>query len=463
MSERTVIVGAGVAGLVAALVAQRTGQHVTVVEADQQVGGFWTSRETTLGDKTVLLDRGLRLPVMSGIDTWDEAIFFNAEVDFEWRIFDGWPHESSIFAGGFSAESSCVDARALGPEMLTKCIESMECAQSAGVTPDGADAANDFDFVSATYGDAFARSLFEPIVNGILGASLSSLAPGTAQSLIPRRLIMCEANDMDAFISRHPSLARFLAHSRHAALPASAAKRFLYPKQGGISSWINALYRHLKRIGVEFSFSDRVSQISPNGDTNTTITLASGLTLTTDNVFWTVPPVMLMQSLPNITQKVDRPELLTLGVHHVLMNRDMPDVTTQYLLNFEESPTFFRAVFWDNIRATRDRVITFEILKESLSSVAGEATAAANACVEQLIACGALPEDLEVVADTSEQFSNYLPRITPHYRMQTNQFMAEVRRSAPFIHFVGRAAGNSLFLDEIIREIVMVTAAARDF
>ena len=450
-TPKLVIVGAGVAGLVAALVGLRHGYKPVVVEMGDQAGGLWTSHDVTLGQDRFTMDAGLRLPVLSGLSDWDNEIFFNPRIDFDWIRWDGWPVESGITQGRFTPESSCADMRGLAPDMLKAGIKAMAEALARSPDTDPHSYADDAEYVTALYGDIFRDQAFAPALQGITGQRLEDAAPSTSRIFVPRRLVVCEPGEIDALVAQYPSLGGYLGHATHATLPEGRARQFVCPADKGIRGWIAALGRHLEDLGAEFRYGARTTAIERNGD-GLNVTLDSGEVLPAARMIWTVPPVMLLQLLPDLGVAPLRPELLTLGIQHVRLKDFPAGLRAQYVLNFNADAGFFRAVFWDNIMEAKDHLISFELLFQPGDVPSDEETC--RAALADLIRGGALPEGVEHAGQHRMLFPNALPRITPAYKTMNEDLMQALERSCPALSCIGRAAGGSLFLDDIIQEAV---------
>lgn len=449
MLKSTVIVGGGVAGLISALIARRRGAHVTVIEQAQRPGGLWYAQNVTLCGDSYLLDYGLRLPVTSGLAEWDDDLFHNPRVNFEWLRFDGYPREGALYQDTFTHESSCFDARLLADERNKAGLLALIAAVSGRPDPDPSAYANDHDFVTAHYGAVYRDAVFGPIMRGLMQRELRDLAPGVSRAFIPRRLIAVDLDERARLVSENPELAGVLAHCTHDALPRGGARGFIYPKPGHISCWMDALQLHLQDLGVEFVFGAGVKQIEQRPGGSATVQLSSGQTLEGDLVVWSLPLVFLAMMRPDLGLKPIVPEFVTLGVHHLKLDRPIR-YETQYLLNFNRDPQIFRAVFRDNLVGSTSGIVTVEQMLHLRRDEAPEADdVSAEGCLAELRRAGVVDDETRLLDQQRSIHRNFLPILTPQYAAFNGDVAAAVAEHIPSLVVVGRAGSGALFLDGI--------------
>lgn len=451
MRKSVVVVGGGVAGLVSALIARRKGADVTVVEQASRAGGLWWSQSVSLAGETHDLDHGLRLPLTSGLSEWDADLFHNPHVDFDWVQFDGFPREAALFDDMLTQESSCFDARLLGRQTNAAGLLGLVAAVAKRPDPDAAAYANDFEFITAHYGSVYRDHIFAPIMRGFFKRELHELAPGVNRSIVPRRIIATDVAERERFVAELPELAGVLAHAEHAALPRDMPRRFIYPRSGHISCWVTALQQHLQDLGVNFIFGTGVKGIAQETGA-AQLTLGNGSRLQGDVVVWSLPLVFLALMRPDLGLKPLLPDFITLGVHHLKLDRPLPH-DRQYLLNFNANPALFRAVFRDNILGTTSNIVTVEqLLHLRRDEMPESEDQAARRCLDELQRCGAVGQDANLVAHACILHRNFLPVLTPQYAAFNTELAQRVAETLPAVEVVGRAGNGALFLDGIIHD-----------
>lgn len=450
MASHTVVVGGGVAGLVSALIARRKGANVTVVEQAPRAGGLWYSQAVDLAGENHILDHGLRLPLTSGLDEWDDDLFRNPRVDFDWLQFDGFPREAALFNGALTRESSCFDARLLGDDINAAGLLALIAAAAQRPNADPAAYQNDFEFITAHYGAIYRDHIFAPILRGFLKRELHELAPGVCRAIVPRRLIATGLADRDRLVSQQPELAQVLAHSEYAALPKDMARKFIYPRTGHISCWIDALQLHLQDLGVTFVFNAGVKAIEQTSSESARLTLSSGEVVQGDLVVWSLPLVFLAMMRPELGLKPVVPDFITLAVSHVKLDRPV-NHESQYVLNYSGQPTLFRGVFRDNLLSLDSNILTLEQLlhigRTQEPDSEGESIAA---CIADLKFSGMLAPETNVLGHQRTLHRNFLPILTPEYASFNHRLAAVLRDAFSTLVIVGRAGNGALFLDGII-------------
>lgn len=459
MKNRAVVVGGGVAGLISALVAAKKGADVTIVEQAGRAGGLWYSEPTTLQGETHLLDHGLRLPLTSGLPEWDREIFHNPRVDFDWLTFDGFPHEGAIFRDTFTNQSSCFDARLLGASENAAGLLDMIAALAKRPNGDPKAYANDAEFITAQYGATYRDAIFAPVLRGFLKRELHELAAGVCRSIVPRRLIATDLAERDRLVSQQSELEGVLAHCEYAALPRGMARKFIYPKSGHISGWIDALQKHLQDLGVTFVFNAGVKHVEQLPGSCARLRLSTGETLEADLVVWSLPLVFLAMMRPDLGLKPVIPDFITLGVQHLKLDRPIPH-PTQYILNYNTPPAFFRAILHGNITTSSTSIITFEQLLPIASDENADVSAVAS--LNALKSAGIVDSQTEILDQKRKLHRNFFPILSPQYAAFNRDLADACAAAIPCLVVVGRAVNSALFLDGIIDDAVTKVSAGLD-
>jgi len=437
--RRLTIIGAGIAGLVCAALAQARGFAVTVVEAGPSVGGLWTSTEVALGNHRLHLDAGLRLPVATGDNMLDALIFHRPDFAFDWQRFDGWPREGAITANRFNPESSCLNATVLGAALEEVIAEMRASNQGKAVSAS--------DYSRAHYGRTLADSLVRDAVLGLFETDLAELEAKAVSWFVPCRVVLGDHRATEA-LQADPALAGRVAHARHIDLPAGGHRSFLHPRTGGISTWVAALHASLERSGVRFILNDGLAAVRFGTASRSieALTLKSGRTVATDELICTVAPALIAQAAG--ARPGPPPSFRHLRISHLLVDR-APAHRASYGLNFNRHPAFFRVIFHDNLHelAPGAHVLSFEHLVTD-----DEARDLPAAALAECVASGAMPADTRCLASHWDQYRNSVPLPTLAQAGPAAVIQRDVLAPIRNLHFVGRSAGGAPFLDQIIRE-----------
>lgn len=437
-----VIIGAGVAGLVCAALASARGLSVTVVETGTSAGGLWRSNNVELGGQSYQLDAGLRLPVLSGTKSIDDAVFHRPDFRFSWHYHDGWPREGAITAKRFNPESSCLDTTVLGAK-LDVALDEMRKTGAAD------DIKNAEDYSLNWFGPTLTNGLVRDAILGLFETEMSQLTPNAVKWFLPRRII---AGDHHATsrLQEEEALAGRIAHARHVDLPKDLARQFLRPSEGGISTWINALQQSLSANGVKFLFSDAVKEICrvPGSQRIASLVLRSGKRIHTAGVVGTIAPAIIARALGETTG--DLPRFRHLGISHVLIDRPVIH-HAEYALNFNRNPAFFRAIFHGNIGGgqSAENIITFEhLVGETLP------TELLGSALDECKRCGIIDPDASVLDSCSDFYRNVIPVPTLEHGQANAKFKRDTLDQIANLRLVGRSAGTP-FLDGIIQEAAL--------
>lgn len=271
--DRAVVVGGGIGGMAAALLLADAGFAVELAEAGPRLGAGWRSVATPHGPA----DLGIRVPRESG-DPRADALIFHADPELTWHDLGAQPREGHVALGRLNADTPCPDARML-PGIASVRAEVIARAD----TPDpGVTAPHLAARWDAVFGPTILDALLRPACRAAFGVGPEVLAPHAAEARIPARVVIADREETD-WLRRIGALAARLAHPRSADAPQGGeTRRYLYPRDGGIGRWIEALERALGRAGVRMRTGARVAALRKVGARVVAVGLDSGEDLPLD-------------------------------------------------------------------------------------------------------------------------------------------------------------------------------------
>jgi glycine/D-amino acid oxidase-like deaminating enzyme len=280
------VLGGGLGGMLAARLLAARGAAVTILEAGAAPGAGWRSLATPFGPA----DLGLRVPRESGLG-WADALVFH-DLPLDWHRLGPCVREAHLFAGRLRAETGCLDARALGPDLLAHArAELIARADTPDPAADAPDLAARF---RAIFGPTLLEAALRPACLSLLGTAPERLAPLAAAGRLPGRIVVAEQAETERLL-RLGHLGARLAHPRASDAP-QAGPDYLYPRRGGIGAWTTALEAALRAAEVAIRTGARVAGLVERGGRVRGARLADGTELGCDLLLLAAPP----RALPDL-------------------------------------------------------------------------------------------------------------------------------------------------------------------
>ena len=275
------VVGGGVAGLVAALLAVRKGYQVTVIESANECGGLLGSFRGTDGSD---YDYGTHLLRDTGIEPLDQLLFSDLGAD-EWQRLP-YLKNGAYFAGTYSGTSGFPNAN-----FLPKAIYEEGLADILRRSPDQNAHETAEEYLVARFGATFARHLFEPALRKFCGAHPGHLA-STAPVLFGLNRILVSTPEVSRELKRSPHFDGLFGF--HSFAEGVSGLNNYYPAKGGIGQWITALQGRLEADGVSVQTGVHVEAVSHDSSRITEMTLSDGRRIEATHVIWTINAAALL-------------------------------------------------------------------------------------------------------------------------------------------------------------------------
>jgi protoporphyrinogen oxidase len=285
MKLSLLVVGGGIAGIVAALRARLRGDDVTLIEKEPTLGGLLASLRP--GSGAHWFDHGTHIPAPTGNLELDRVLFERI-VGSEWTTLPRMK-AATFWNGKLGAESPCLDLRTLAPAAYAAVLrEMLVAAPAASGVPEQLG-----QQLTAAYGPEMVRWVFAPVLRKFFNEGVETLAVDAHQLFGLSRFICAEAAQT-CELKRDPALDRKLAfHSYRDAGPSNHGVGGYYPREGGAGRWIDGLETQLKEAGV----------VIRTGVATTMFDLAAGRTVLGDGsevrfdrVAWSLPPGVLLRA-----------------------------------------------------------------------------------------------------------------------------------------------------------------------
>ncbi len=436
---RTVVVGGGIAGIVAALGAAEQGHAVTLVEHAPVLGGLLRTAHEFEG---LSFDHGTHVLATTGVDEIDDLVFGDDVLGAGWNRLDGL-RAGNVFAGPIDGRSAFPDTRRLAPAIEAAGISDL-LATSRRIDP-----VDLVDDLLGRFGRTFVDAIVGPALRRHLGVDdLHGIAAGTERIFELSRLIALDASTTAALKASDRELDAALAFHDRSHGRNDAVVR--YPSRGGIGRWIDALTARLRARAVDIRVGTSVSSVSADG---AELTLADGTRLAGDRLVWTVPPVALarMLDLPPVGPP---PTMRHTTLVHLVV--DIP-FTTDVHYAYVHDPGFdaFRVTLYPNLGVDRrpdQHHCTVEVLAD------GPVEPDPLRIRDDLVAMGICSHRALVRHAHVQHAGPGFPVPTVASRQALAEVTDALRHRLPRLVLCGKATGTSFFM----RDVLLDTAGAID-
>lgn len=435
-----IVVGAGIAGIVAGLVKAQHGRKVLLVDNATEAGGLMRSFQTPQGHT---FDYGTHLLCELGDEALDDLLF--AEVrDGAWIEFDGL--QCGHFVHGQLGEISPVVDAAVLPEAdyFRGLYELTEATASCK-----AHYASLAEQLHCQFGKTISEQLMIPAAEKLFFQCASHL---TADSHLLFGLARVQGYSAQAvrMLKQLPLLDEVLAfRSFHEGKTGQA--RF-YPESGGVGAWVDILLDKFVSMGGSLSLGTQISDIEYQEGKISALTIGDQR-VATQLVTWTVPLFGLLKLLPVTLSKPAEP-LLFLDSYLIHLIVDHPPSTAMhYYCNYDPQYSHFRTTLYSNMQGHGDANgfrATVELFRAAGSS---QSAPDEQAILDELKACGVFPSDSKLRFATSDFIPNSFPVPTHAFRALQKEQLETVKATVSNIQLFGKARGDIFFMNDVILDV----------
>lgn len=465
-TPHTCIVGGGLAGITAALLAAQQGHQVTLIDRAPALGAQWDTITTPDG---VIFTQGVRIPEVSRIAELDSLLFGDLTSPHSpWHVYDGPLKEGSLFCGKRNDTLGVIDATQLPDERfhagLFQLLQSDRPPHESGSWANAAQQASDI------YGAAWTQHIYEPLIQHFTGLSLSQLAVDGYKTFLPQRLCVGNAT-MAQRLQSYPLWAQKIAHASWTDMPSCPQPRYIYPKTGESNAWVDFLKQQLQTYGVRLLLGYQVYSLETHHHSITGITVTHHATphepetLPVDRFVWTLPTAMLYPLL-NWTYEGDRPPMRDLALVYLALNGPV-NTNAAYVNNFDVAHAPFRITFLDNlITDARTDAKHNRIVAEVYGAWdTPEATQALAQSVQSLLYQHGYVDERHTWGTPHVQWcKNFRPMHTPTTAAQTQASYEAVSAAWSNLVLTGRAASNAYLTWQVFQDVyhkMHINSAAR--
>ncbi len=426
MSNKNVcVVGAGIAGIIAAYFEALKGHNVTLIEADARAGGLLKSDLTSGG----YFDYGTHILSETGEEELDNLIFSgltssNCFIESKIRV-------GNYFNNRMNYKSCHVDASSIASDLFNKgCIELLRTDHLSGED-------NLELFMSNKFGQTFYETIFKPVVMKYIGTHPKELAVQSGWFFDMSRVLAFDDNITQSLDKLEVYASKLAHHTR-----VDGVLKY-YPKAGGMGSIIDSLMLKLGEQNVDVKLGYRTTKIShDNGKISSLV--ANGENIEVDKLIWTLPS-SLLAFLANIGMKVSPPLFRKTGLYDFTFSAPLNSLATYinvYDVNFKAG----RITLYQNLGDADNFSCTVEVLADD--NVALETLT--QEILGELTAMDIVSEENDCIFSQFRPIPNGFPILTNKFVEEQEQVNSYCEDFFQNVSFVGRASSEVFFMKDVL-------------
>ena len=434
--KSVLVVGGGIAGLVAALLAARKGNRVHLVERSRECGGLLNSfRGTDDHD----YDYGIHVPRETGITSLDELLYGDL-------CSDEWQRLPIIKAGAFFGGAYSDTSKFPDTNRLPKALYEQGLAEILRCPPGEKQGESARDYLVHRFGATYTRCVMEPASNKFYGIGLDGLAP---TALLPFGL--------NRIIVSTPEVSRELKRSAH--FDSRVAFHFsdegqsglahYYPTKGGIGRWVKVLERMVETEGVTLQTGLQVESVSHDSDTIYAMTLSDGHRIEAEQFVWTVDPSILLR-LTSQRAASFTPTFRTTHLYYFVVDRPFK-ADSYYYVCYDQGFRTFRTTLYSNLRSDPTERARPSCCVEVLCDTLEAEPEAADILQEQ-IGMGVIDEAAHWTLVGKKTIRRSFPVLSAEFVETVESLKTSLASSFDNVLLLGRASGGAFLVNDVLRQ-----------
>ena len=426
MAERVVVVGGGIAGILAARLARAAGHEVVLVEASPHAGGLLRSVE----HRGHIFDHGTHIPAFTGDDETD-TLLFDLPIDGGWREIDRL--DVGCHFGGQLSDRGLPDLRLLDRATYAKAVVEILEAPGEACRSETADIE-----LRARFGATVTELVFRPLLDRIYGLEPGDLA-GVLRAFYPR--VIALDRELTLLLKTVARLDDSLGFVDRLDAPPVDHR---YPRRGGCGSWIDALMLAVRGDGTDVRLSTTVTGIDVD---SRSVQLDDGSSLGVDRLLWTVAPALALRAARAPIPGTGPPQFVRVDLVH-MVHHGAPTTPWHYVMNADPQGRTFRITTYANITgsAEPETRLTAEVLTPP-----GRAVTPTEDAVADVIAMGLAPSD--VVVAGVDTITNGFPVWDRDFPQRVEAQAVAAREAIPWARFVGRSASAEFLTSSVLTAV----------
>ncbi len=435
---RVVIVGGGIAGMLAALQLQPYFGEVVLIEQDKKIGGLMQSWCNESGD---FFDYGTHIPGYTGINDLDNLLYSGLN-DQDWLHFTHLK-TGNFFAGRYNSDNQFINTTAMSVDIHARGLVDLLAARPLNRRPETL-----FEELNSAFGKTYTEQIFRPLMRKIFDHDLEELAPGVHHPFGHSRLIVADPATSRE-LKHSPLYDSKLSYVYYNEAPKTA--HYIYPRQGGVGKLVDALHTRLKSRNVRILTGAQVHAISCSASRIQSISLQSGEKFSVDHLVWTAAPIMLLRAA-KLKFTTSPPSFIPMSLHHLVFDKP-PQVDSHFFNCNDPKMHAFRGTLYSNLRQLSNSAPRHSITIEAVDHQSADIDEIGRKVVTELAQTGVIKEDAKLLSRNSIQVKAGFPVFTTSW-INTVAHQREMAKSiGENLSLLGRSAGNTFYMNHVLLEI----------
>ncbi len=432
---KCVVVGGGVAGLVAALLAVKKGHHVSIVESSRECGGLLGSFRGTDGH---FYDYGAHLLRYTCVGPLDRLLFGGLRAA-DWQRFPYLNH-GVYFSGTYREKNRFPNVNFLpnaryeqGLAEILRCPPGERSLETAG------------DYLLDRFGATFTNDVFAPAALKFYGTTLENLVVSALRPFGLNRIIV-STPEVSRELKRSAHFdSRFAFHSSEEGLSKLIS---YYPTRGGIGQWVQTLQHRLESQGASICTGVRVASLSHNAGHVEAVTLSDGRRLAADHLIWTIHAGSLLQQA-SLPVPSFRPALRKSCLYFYAVDEPFR-VGSHFYICYDLGLRTFRTTLYSNLRSDPSErshhSCCVEVLCEAQETEPGDAEV-----LQEQVAMGVVDGGARWTLVGKKIIPNGFPVPTPESVTATEDLANSVAENFDNVLLLGKASSGVFLMEEILK------------
>jgi hypothetical protein len=431
MAKPIVVVGGGVAGLLAARWLQACGKPVLLLERAEACGGLLRSQQD--GDGHVF-DLGTHIPAFTGHPVVDGLMFDN--LGLTWQDVPVLK-VGNVFQGVLNTRSQFLDLTRLPREDYQACLADLI---SAAEPPQAV--ANLDQALHQHFGAALVQRVFKPLLGRFYQASLEQLS-SKAHLFLGYGRVIAGSPQACRELKRSPLYDSKVGFADYTE--GRSAIRHGYPSEGGMGAWTTALCEQLVARGGQLLTGADIRSVDLNSGH---LLLADGSQHDFEQLVWTAPVAFLARAL-GLPSTGGPPRFLPIRLFHLLLDQ-APACDCHYVYLNQVGARAFRVTFYDNFlpRPGEPWRVTVEALERGDETPVEQG----QAVIAELRAAGLLTADCVVRVVAEQAITNGFPEVTLAQEAAQQALREQVSGLSERLLLCGRNASDAFFMTDVLLE-----------